>query len=555
MKAPSALLLISVAAALFAALPRLLSPNAPDDDWRASDWLPPAWAFRAFAGAVGRLPLLTSRLVPPHIYAVMVAGAFVHSKALYVLTQASQRGGLGVADELHAAGPLPVELLAGRVGADPDAVRRLLRAAQSVGFFRQPEPGVVANNRASGVLRRDHPSSVRDMVLVFGGPSYDCHSKAGEEGAAEALGALEEPRGRCCSRGQRAAPPRAAAERSAGQFAAGPGPLAARCQGAGAPRSGLARRGRSQRESSSHCDGHALQMLEAARGGPSRTAFQRWSGGPGFWEWLAAPGQEEQQASFNRAMESFGVIADRAILEGYPWGRHASARVADVGGGTGGFLAALLARHPNMTAVLTDRPEVVAEAERLWAARRAGLARRATFLPADFFREAPAADVYFLRAILHDWDDEAAATILRTLRRAAARGAEGGVTLLAVDMVLPERGAGWIETAEDLQARDVAAGPCLQQALLLFGPASVFGHSGRGPRMLAMVGGRERTEAEWRALLAAGGWRLRRVAPLRTLASLVEAVPEPGAGGGSGDGGGGRRKEAGGGSAGQEVPV
>lgn len=102
---------------------------------------------------------------------------------------------------------------------------------------------------------------------------------------------------------------------------------------------------------------------------------------------------------------------------------------------------------------------------------------------------------FFLRHILHDWPDDQAAAILRTLRAAVPQnGARGSVTLLIQDAVMDERRPGTLHTTLDLQ-------------------------------MLVICGSKERTLAEWEALLEASGWRLAKLWPLRTVTQLLEARP------------------------------
>jgi hypothetical protein len=142
-----------------------------------------------------------------------------------------------------------------------------------------------------------------------------------------------------------------------------------------------------------------------------------------------------------------------------------------------------------MRGLLFDRPHVVARARpRLEAA---GVAGRCALAGSDFFEAAPGgADAYLLGHILHDWDDAKAGRILDNLRRAMPAGAR----LLVVEYVLPD---------DDGQA---------------FGKLLDL-------HMMVAIGGQERTEAEYRQLFAAHGFRLTRVVPTATDISVVEGVP------------------------------
>jgi O-methyltransferase domain/Dimerisation domain len=194
--------------------------------------------------------------------------------------------------------------------------------------------------------------------------------------------------------------------------------------------------------------------------------------GTDFWSWLAA--HPEERAAFDRAMEEGkGRRAERlAPLE---W--RGDETVVDVGGGNGALLVELLRERPCLRGIVFDLPETVRD--------EAALGDRIEFVEGDFFERVPEGEVYVLSGILHDWDDERAAKILRIVRAAAGDDAR----LLILDNVLPEGnepdGAKWLD-------------------LLL----------------LALLGGKERNEAQWRALLAAGGFE-----PVRFHEALIEARP------------------------------
>jgi hypothetical protein len=163
-------------------------------------------------------------------------------------------------------------------------------------------------------------------------------------------------------------------------------------------------------------------------------------------------------------------------------------KLVDVGGGRGALVAAMLARYPEMRGVVFDLPAVVGEATSHLSECR--LDGRWDVRGGDFFAEVPAGgDLYVLSGILHDWNDDEAVTILR-----------------ACQSVMPEHGR--LVLVEHI----VPVGDEPSYAKLL------------DLNMLVMLTGRERTEAEWRALLAAGGFTLRRVIP-GVRSSLLDAVP------------------------------
>jgi len=165
-------------------------------------------------------------------------------------------------------------------------------------------------------------------------------------------------------------------------------------------------------------------------------------------------------------------------------------RIVDVGGGRGLFLAVLLSRTPHARGLVLETP-ARAEAARATIAS-VGLAHRCDVLAGDLLAGVPeGGDVYVATGILHDRDEARALTILRNIRRAI--GMRPGRLLLA-EAILPPGDTPHTGKFLDLE-------------------------------MLVMSGGRERTEAEWRALLAACGFRLERVARTSTPLSWIEAAP------------------------------
>jgi SAM-dependent methyltransferase len=139
--------------------------------------------------------------------------------------------------------------------------------------------------------------------------------------------------------------------------------------------------------------------------------------------------------------------------------------VVDVGGGNGSFLLELVSRRPGLHGIVFDLPETVRDEEELAAA---GI----EFAGGSFFERVPSADVYVLGTILHDWDDDHARAILETIREHAPAGAR---VLILDDVLQPgndPQGGKWLDL------------------------------------LMLMIGGRERTEPEWHALVGAAGLRL-----------------------------------------------
>jgi SAM-dependent methyltransferase len=197
----------------------------------------------------------------------------------------------------------------------------------------------------------------------------------------------------------------------------------------------------------------------------------------------------EDEQHFNRSMLELtrGVAAVLPAFYDFAGAK----LVVDVGGGFGALLPPLLHAKPELRGLVYDLPRCAEGARRLMAAE--GLAGRCEFSGGDFFESVPAGgDVYLLKSVIHDWDDARSRTILECCRAALRPGAR----LLVLEWIVPER----------------------------VGPGDV-GIVGTDLNMLVMVGGRERTEAEYRALLASAGLRVTRVIPTPAAMSLIEAVP------------------------------
>jgi hypothetical protein len=125
-----------------------------------------AWQAHAFAWASGLVQCLqraTQALTPPPFRLMQFGSAFWQSRALYVATQ------LDLASVLGDGRLLPAEL-AQRVGADAEALARLVRLLAAIGIFEVDRQGRIGNNRASQPLRGDHPQCVRHMVLMHNSP-------------------------------------------------------------------------------------------------------------------------------------------------------------------------------------------------------------------------------------------------------------------------------------------------------------------------------------------------------------------------------------------------
>jgi SAM-dependent methyltransferase len=152
--------------------------------------------------------------------------------------------------------------------------------------------------------------------------------------------------------------------------------------------------------------------------------------GKSFFEYLQE--HPESAGDFNAAMSEGSHMAAHALPQHYDFGRFAT--VVDVGGGDGTVLAGALRHNPQLRGVLLDTDQGIARAADVM--RQAGVEDRFTAAPGDFFASVPeGGDLYLLKAVLHDWNDEQCIAILRNIRQAMPEGGR----LLIVEGVLPAR--------------------------------------------------------------------------------------------------------------------
>jgi ubiquinone/menaquinone biosynthesis C-methylase UbiE len=220
---------------------------------------------------------------------------------------------------------------------------------------------------------------------------------------------------------------------------------------------------------------HGLSPFKQAHG---RTVFEQISHSP------------ESARIFNRPMSTrtgtySGPIAALAIFRKV---RH----IVDVGGGEGRLMVDVLKARPEAEAVVFDLPVVRADAEKLIT--REGLDQRCRFIAGDMFEEVPAGgDVYLLKWILHDWDDEPAGCILQNVRRAMGKAAR----LIVVERLMPEQMGDSIRLAQaDLN-------------------------------MLALNAGAERTLGQYKDLLAAAGFEVGEVVKVEEKYGFYAMIATP----------------------------
>lgn len=356
--------------------------------------LPPA----SIAALVGKARLkfttFARRMVPPPVALIEMLSGFWISQAISVAAK------FAVADHMSEDAAISSRTLAEKVGADPDALYRVMRALSTVGVFAEDSLGNFRLTPLGATLRTDHPQSMRHFSIFQGQINW-----------------------------------------------ANWGDLA-------------------------HCvatGGNAIEHLHGMKS----------------FEYLS--GDRERGDIFDKGMINVSEMELDPILAAYDFSPFKT--VADIGGGYGAVLGSILMLNPGMKGILYDLPQTADGARRYLDA--SGLGSRVTVEGGSFFDGVPGgADAYVMKHIIHDWSDEESILIMKNIRAKIPPTGK----LLLLEHVIPEPGVAHFSKFLDLE-------------------------------MLVATTGRERTEEEYRALMAKAGFRLDRIVPTVGLASVIEASP------------------------------
>jgi ubiquinone/menaquinone biosynthesis C-methylase UbiE len=216
-----------------------------------------------------------------------------------------------------------------------------------------------------------------------------------------------------------------------------------------------------------------------------KSAFEKQHGRPIFDYFGDHP---ETGKLFDQAMTGVHGRETAAMLEAYDF--TGIKTLADIGGGNGSVIAAILKKHPAISGILCDLPAVIERARA--TIKAADLDGRCQLVAGNFFETVPpGADAYIMRHIIHDWDDEKSLKILRNCRKVIGNGGK----LLVVEGVVPLGNEPSISKFFDLA-------------------------------MMVLPGGMERTEDEYRRLYDGAGFRLTRIVPTKTWVSVIEGEPK-----------------------------
>jgi hypothetical protein len=209
-----------------------------------------------------------------------------------------------------------------------------------------------------------------------------------------------------------------------------------------------------------------------------RSAAEKALPNGGFWGYLAD--NPEHSRLFNGAMTGKTHGQTAGILAAYDFSNFHT--IADIAGGNGHLLQAVLAATPNAEGILFDLPHVIQHTSSV-------ASDRLKLQAGNFFEDSlPVCDAYLMMQIIHDWRDEESDKILKAVRRAAPPHAK----LLLVEWLMPEDGTPSWTLFMDLI-------------------------------MLMTLGGKERTEQQFKDLLAGAGFSLDRVIDIGFNTFILEA--------------------------------
>lgn len=216
-----------------------------------------------------------------------------------------------------------------------------------------------------------------------------------------------------------------------------------------------------------------------------QNAFRREYGASAF---EYADTHEEYSRVFDAAMASYSAQQAAAAVEALAdFDFTGVEQVCDVGGGRGTLLQTLLEARPQLRGVVLERPAVIAQS-------RAGEERGWRYQAGDMFEAVPGADLYLLKLILHDWDDEQCVALLQTIRRAALDSDRAGARLLLLEFVITPPDVPHFSKLYDIH-------------------------------MMCWGQGRERSAEHYRELLRRAGWTMGRLRPMPAVEmGMIEAA-------------------------------
>jgi SAM-dependent methyltransferase len=230
--------------------------------------------------------------------------------------------------------------------------------------------------------------------------------------------------------------------------------------------------------------GHWLpwgRLAEAARHGERQTVAAL---GHELFDYYAV--NPSEGSAFTGTMANHSDAIAKEIAQALD--TSAVTHVVDIGGASGTIIGALLEANAALLGTILERADVVPRAEAALAQR--GMSSRCRVIEGDFFDNVPEADLYVLKSIVHDWDDQQSIKILCNCARALRPNGR----VILIEWVVPEHGKPGAEALSDLN-------------------------------MLVLLPGRDRTASQFEELFRAAGLRLDRITGIASSMQMIEASP------------------------------
>ncbi|PIA55599.1 hypothetical protein AQUCO_00700125v1 [Aquilegia coerulea] len=203
--------------------------------------------------------------------------------------------------------------------------------------------------------------------------------------------------------------------------------------------------------------------------------------------WDKGAARPEYNERFNAGMACTAKIVGNAVLLNYENGFDGVKSLVDVGGGLGLMIGEIVKAHPHISGINFDLPHVVATAPEYPGV---------VHVSGNMFLEIPEADAVIMKWILHDYDDDKCVKLLKNCHKVLSKN---GGKLIIVDAVLDPEGKGPFD--DIIIAYDMVM-------------------------MATTIGGKERTEAEWKKILECGGFPNYKIIRIPALLSIIEAYPK-----------------------------
>ncbi|MCX6251469.1 MAG: methyltransferase [Bacteroidetes bacterium] len=205
--------------------------------------------------------------------------------------------------------------------------------------------------------------------------------------------------------------------------------------------------------------------------------------GKGIYDFLSD--HPSESALFDKSMTNLTNLAIEPILSACDFSKNKI--IADIGGGEGLLLSSILHKHTHLRGLLNDLPEALKNAETTIA--KYNVSERVTITPGNFFESVPSgADVYILKNIIHNWNDEKAVVILSNIKKALPVDGK----ILLIEMIIEEDNSPSFGKLIDIQM------------------------------MTFFDGAKERTLEEFRRIIADSGLRVNRIIPTIAPVSIIE---------------------------------